>query len=345
MCSVSCGVERTTLFFERAGVRYRMLRWSAASGEVEASSTAAPLQLVMLHGFSQSALTWDEVAAFLVEAHPRCAIWAPEFVGHGGSDVPHDPAPYAFDELVEALAFAIDEVVLGRVGEPGIGVGTDSSRTGEHSGMGNGGQMDHRVGSDRIALIGYSMGGRVALAYAHARPERLHSLVLESAGLGPSDEDARREAADRNAVLALRLRTSTLDDFMDFWETRPVFASQFGLPAVKRELLREARMANDSEALALTFEGSGVHTMPDLSRVPGDLATRGVPVLYLAGELDPKYAALARLLPETTAGARGGEGAGYRMRPVVRVVLGVGHDVHFEDPVSFVREVEALIWH
>ena len=52
-------------------------------------------------------------------------------------------------------------------------------------------------------MVGYSMGGRVALAAASSQPETFArfagGLVLESAGLGPVDEHEREDAAERDA--------------------------------------------------------------------------------------------------------------------------------------------------
>ena len=355
------------VFFERAGVTYRALRWETApdaapvpglsdapgacgpatsrrrpggeacdaasgggpasrparepwtgfpssggAGDVAcgagASATAPRDPIVLLHGFSQSAHAWDEVVPHLATACPGRALWAPEFVGHGCSDAPRDPAPYAFSELVATLAAFIDEVVL-----------PDEARRAPSA-------------SGRVALVGYSMGGRVALAYAVSHPQRVASLVLESSGLGPANEEARTQAAERDAALAARVRREPLADFMDFWETRPVFSSQLGLPPKRRTLLRAARMRNDPEALALTFEGSGQHAMPDLSGAPAWLASRGVPVLYLAGKLDPKYAGVARQLSATDAWGLD-----------VRVLPDAGHDVHFEQPIAFCEQVAPFL--
>lgn len=330
------------VFFERGGVRYRALRWevsvdgcrtagaeaggaaeapgAGAAGTPDAPSAGAVVpsahSVVLLHGFSQSAHTWDEVAPRLAAAGGGRVVWAPEFVGHGGSERPGDARAYAFDELVTTLAVFIDEVALlqGRC----------------------------RAEGGRVALVGYSMGGRVALAYAQAHPERLATLVLESAGLGLTGDAARAEAAERDATLAARLRVEGLARFMDFWETRPVFSSQRALPAAMRNRLRAARMDNDPEALARTFEGSGAHAMPGLSAVPTRLPC---PVLYLAGALDAKYAAIARGLGAAAAGTPEASEAsrlgGARANLEVRVLPGVGHDVHFEDPAAFCREVAA----
>ena len=249
--------------------------------------------VVLLHGFSQVPGSWGEVAPLLAESLGR-EVWAPEYVGPGDDAEPvPDGSSYSFDALVEAAAGFC------------------------------------RTCGAPVALVGYSMGGRVALGVARRHPEALASLVLENAGLGPAGVEERAVAARADAEVSRRLRSETLSNFMDWWEERPVFASQRGLPADRRALLRAGRMDNDPAELALVVEGAGKHAMPDLSGVPGELAARGVPTLYLAGELDPKYAGVARVLAC--------EGV------CARVLPGVGHDAHFEDAGLFCATVSAWL--
>ena len=104
-------------------------------------------------------------------------------------------------------------------------------------------------------------------------------------------------------------------------------ASPCSPPRVVREHIRAGRLANDAEALARTFEHAGQHAMPARHQVLTALSAlrlAGVPVLYLAGERDQKYRALADEL------ADGG-------LCETRTIRGVGHNAHVEDPVGFAR--------
>src|SRR5690606_15918697 len=62
-----------------------------------------------------------------------------------------------------------------------------------------------RMGLERVDLLGYSMGGRVALHLALHVPERLGALVLESAspGLASAQERAARVAHDEGLAAFL----------------------------------------------------------------------------------------------------------------------------------------------
>jgi 2-succinyl-6-hydroxy-2,4-cyclohexadiene-1-carboxylate synthase len=108
------------------------------------------------------------------------------------------------------------------------------------------------LGMDRISLLGYSMGGRIALHLALAAPDRIRALVLESASPGmpdPADRAARRKADED---LALVLEHEGLETFVDRWERQSLFASQARLPgsASATTLLDWLRA---SEALELVY--------------------------------------------------------------------------------------------
>ena len=146
-------------------------------------------------------------------------------------------------------------------------------------------------------LVGYSMGGRIAAETVVRHPDLpLAGLVLESAGLGPSDEAARATLAERNAAWARRLREEGVAAFMDWWETLPLFASQQALPSEAHAAVRTERISRDAGPLARSLEAWGAHHQAaeevTLS-VLAELTNRNVPVLYLAGTLDEKYSAVA----------------------------------------------------
>lgn len=249
-----------------------------------ARPSAAPL--ILLHGFAQSSASWDAVARKL--AATGRPIYALDLVGHGESERPADACAYALDAQGEAL-LSFARMVADREGA-------------------------------RPAVLGYSMGGRVTLAALRRDPRAFAAVVLEAAGFGPATQAERDAATERDAACAARLRADGLEAFMDFWEQLPLFASQRDLPPDVRERLRAGRMANDAEALARTFEQAGQHVMPSRAETLEtlDVLRAGdTPLLYLAGERDEKYRALAAQAAE--AGA------------TVRIIPGAGHNAHLEE--------------
>ena len=200
-------------FFQHDGARYRFAVWESEAAE------AAPV--VLLHGFAQSAASWDGIAELLGRTRSVVAL---DLVGHGGSDRPEGADAYALGAQGEMLlAYLASPVGVAALAAPG---------------RSNGGSASAAQGSRKPLVVGYSMGGRVALAAASSQPETFArfagGLVLESAGLGPVDEREREDAAERDARNAAALRRDGLSAFMDAWERLDLFATQRDLPASAR---------------------------------------------------------------------------------------------------------------
>lgn len=222
-------------------------------------------------------------AAVQVDAE-RCAVarvgavYALDFVGHGRSDKPESAIPYSMGFTCSMLLAFLRFVQQENAGRAPI-------------------------------VVGYSMGGRIALAAvcralgiasSASEPDPpLSALVLESAGLGPDSEEARAAVAQANARRARALRDEGIERFMDEWERLPLFSTQQELPDEMRARLRAGRLANDAEALARTLEGTGAQHMSARSECLAALAAlakQGIPVRYLAGQRDEKYRKLAECL-------------------------------------------------
>jgi 2-succinyl-6-hydroxy-2,4-cyclohexadiene-1-carboxylate synthase len=241
--------------------------------------------VLFLHGFSQSSLTWHPVVRRMLEdpAGAGLRLVLLDLIGHGRSDKPARRRPYAMSHVVEVVERLRVELGLGS-----------------------------------MHLVGYSLGGRVALAYAVRHPRALRSLVLESASFGPRTRAEARAMRERDRALRRRLRRSTAEEFADWWAATPVLASQSELPQPLHEAERAMRRSNDTKALARVVAGAGQGAMPDL----WDAAARlPMPVHYLVGEKDERYLAIA-------AEAEARWGLDVRRFPT-------GHNVHLESPERY----------
>ena len=161
------------------------------------------------------------------------------------------------------------------------------------------------------------------------------ALVLESAGTGPVDDAAREALRERNFAWAARVRGEGVSAFMDWWAGLPLFESQRNLDDDQRERLRAGRLANDAELLALSFERAGAHAMPSQGesiRALCELSRRGIPVSYLAGELDAKY---CKVLADLRAESQGAISC--------RIVPAAGHNIHLEQPEAFEAILEEVV--
>lgn len=176
---------------------------------------------------------------------------------------------------------------------------------------------------ERVLLVGYSMGGRVAIEYALRFPETLGGLVLESAGLGCFDEEERERFAARNEQWAQRMESAaSIDEIVEWWEQLPLFASQKEQPEEAQRAQRAMRLAQEPAALAAQLRESGVQNMPIQPDTLDMMVSLDLPILYVAGKRDGRYSRMARAC----------EAAGITVS-----LLDCGHNVHMERPSEFAQ--------
>ena len=176
----------------------------------------------------------------------------------------------------------------------------------------------------RATYLGYSMGGRLALHLALARPDLVERLVLigATAGIDDPDERAARRRADEE--LATTIERDGVPAFIDRWLQNPLFAR---LPADAAALAERRRNSVSGLASSLRLAGTGAQE-PSWDR----LHALAMPVLVLAGEHDEKFRALGeRLATSIGANAR------------FEIVPGAGHPAHLERPDAVAGQVERFL--
>jgi naphthoate synthase len=244
--------------------------------------------LLLLHGFTGSAETMRELSDALA---PEFRTLSVDLLGHGRSDAPRDASRYALEVAAGDLARLLDA-----------------------------------LGEERAHVLGYSLGGRIALGFAALRPQRVRSVFVigASAGLAGPDERAARVRADE--ALADELERGGLERFVDRWMALPLFASQARLGPEFLAASRAARLRNRAHGLAASLRGVGSGAQPPLH---AQLARLDVPILFAAGAEDAKFAALAR---ELASLAKRGRSA---------LVPSAGHAAQLENPsatIALARE-------
>ncbi|AKT36963.1 alpha/beta fold hydrolase [Chondromyces crocatus] len=180
----------------------------------------------------------------------------------------------------------------------------------------------------RAAYLGYSLGGRVCLHLALARPDLVRALVLVGATPGIEDSDARaeREASDRR--LADRLERIGVSAFLDEWLAQPLFS---GLPHDTRS--RAAREENTPTGLASALRHLGTGTQTPLwSR----LHQLTMPILLITGARDEKFTSIARrMLPLLNTHAQPTPSSQRAPTARLDVIPDAGHAAHLERPDAF----------
>jgi 2-succinyl-6-hydroxy-2,4-cyclohexadiene-1-carboxylate synthase len=238
--------------------------------------------LVLLHGFTNTGASWDQVVSALPE---RYRSLAPDIRGHGSAA---GVRPVSLADVVADLSAAAPEP---------------------------------------FELVGYSMGGRVALHAAVALSGRVRRLVLIGASPGiavPAERRHRREADDR---LADEVEGMTIEAFAERWAKTAVLADQ---PAQVQTAVHRDRLRNTPAGLAAALRGLGTGALPSLW---GRLRELDMPVDLVVGERDAKFRAVAT------------EMASGLPRASMHVVSDTGHAVHLEAPEAVAEVIAAGLGH
>ena len=171
---------------------------------------------------------------------------------------------------------------------------------------------------ERFALVGYSMGGRVALHVALAHPHRLTALSLIGTRAGIDDPAERAERIAADEALADRIESEGIEWFADFWADRPLFTTQrHRLSAEQRAALRAQRLACDPRGLAHSLRGIGVGAVKPIGCRLSELS---MPCALIAGADDSKFMAIAHHMAASIPQAD------------VCLIPDAGHAAHLEAP-------------
>jgi 2-succinyl-6-hydroxy-2,4-cyclohexadiene-1-carboxylate synthase len=171
----------------------------------------------------------------------------------------------------------------------------------------------------QITLLGYSMGGRLALHWALAHPERIRRLILVGASPGLPTAEARDERRLADATLAAFIRSRGLDAFFKYWHNQTFFQPMLRLPPERLNPILARRAQNDPEGLALSLENIGTGTLPSLWHRLKEIR---FPVDLVSGEHDVKFTRLAHEMGAHLPKARHS------------LIEGAGHAVHLEKPAD-----------
>lgn len=242
---------------------------------------------LFLHGFMAHSGIWKPVMEQLPDSIYAVAVDLP---GHGKTTADLNNLDF------ESLSDALDEFISTHFNRP-------------------------------IILLGYSLGGRIALYTALKYPERFFGLILESTTPGIEDSKAREKRILEDQAKAEKLRNTEIRNYLNDWYKLPVFASLQQRPDLIEKIINK-KSGNDPNALAEVV----VRLSPGRQKsLWNDLVRWDKPTLVMAGELDEKFCAVAK-----------------RMAPRIKesdlkIIPGAGHIVHLENHKDFMSALNFFL--
>jgi 2-succinyl-6-hydroxy-2,4-cyclohexadiene-1-carboxylate synthase len=245
--------------------------------------------ILFLHGFLGLGEDWSEIAQDLSWDH-FCVL--PDLPGHGQSRELSDQQSWNMAAVSEAIVNLLDDLKI-----------------------------------DRVTLLGYSMGGRIALYTSLCFMHRAKTLVLESASPGIEDDKERTDRAALDDLRAEQIERKGVAAFVEQWYNAPLFGSLHTKPE-KLTVLKQSRLVHDPHTLAAALRGLSVGRQPSLWK---EIPRLDIPTLVIAGASDKKYCDIAdkmtALLP--------------RSRRIT--VANAGHNTHFEQPQEFLARLREFL--
>ncbi len=237
--------------------------------------------LVLLHGFMGNRSDWSGLIAALCGEFSLLVFDLP---GHGKSADWERDRTWNFPMVGRAVAATVQKFSAGQ----------------------------------RKFLLGYSMGGRLALYVGIRYPRLLDGMLLESASPGLASKEERRARIRQDEHLAQQLETGDFQRFLREWYALPLFRTLRAHPDFPEMLARRAN--NDPRALAKALREMSTGRQPALWQ---ELEAINFPLRLVIGEKDAKFGAIAAEMQ--------------RRNPRISraVIPGCGHNLHLEAPGAF----------
>ncbi len=242
--------------------------------------------VLFLHGFTGCAEDWFPVFEQMPNKYNYIAM---DIVGHGKSDVPGNVTNYNIESIVSQIKYVKDHLT-----------------------------------PNKIFLLGYSMGGRIALSYATIYPDDLKGLILESASAGIKNDEERKKRYEDDLKLAEFIETHTLEEFIEMWSDQELFNTQRRFSNDKLKKIKKKKAAGSKIGYANSLKGFSTGIMPPvhdkLKKIP-------LKVLLITGDLDSKFTGINARLAKRFFKAKH------------KIVRNSGHTTHLEEPKRFIEIV------
>jgi 2-succinyl-6-hydroxy-2,4-cyclohexadiene-1-carboxylate synthase len=253
------------------------------------------LLIIFLHGFMGNIYEFNQAIELLSEDFYCLTLDLP---GHGETKVLSSEEHYTMQNTAQALIELLDKLNIYNK-------------------------------YNKCFLVGYSMGGRLALYLALHYPERFAKVLLESASPGLATELERLERIKKDEQIARKLvRTLEVRDFLNFlshWYEQPIFGSIKNHPAYSQMI--QLRVQNNPSELAKSLRFMGTGCQPSLWE---KLKDNKNPLYLLVGEKDEKFVAINKEMTNVCNFCQ------------LNIISNAGHNIHFENTSEFVNNIKSF---
>ena len=244
--------------------------------------------VLLLHGFMGNGRSWNEIIETLQKNYHCITVDLP---GHGQSlavEEAHYKMPECANQIIEIINI---------------------------------------LKTDKVSLVGYSMGARLGLFVALNYPDYVKKAVLESGSPGLKTEPERHERQKSDGLLALELEKAPLAEFVEKWYSQPLFKPLKKNKKRFQELLQN-RLVNAPRGLAGSLRFMGLGAQPPLWEKLKELKC---PTLLIVGGLDTKFQEIAKQMSAESRKFK------------IKSIDSAGHNVHFEKPAEYAQALKSFL--
>ena len=178
------------------------------------------------------------------------------------------------------------------------------------------GRVEVHANGEKSILLGYSLGGRLALHACLSRPDLWKSAIVVGADPGLESEEEKKLQLHRDRNWAERLKREPLEKLVDEWDAQPVFC---GIENQAPRNLGEMDPDRLSQHFEVFSKGLQQNLAPKLAEL------KNLPILFVSGEKDQKYLVIGKKLAKSSSVIN------------AQVIADAGHRVPWENPESFVQ--------
>ena len=183
-------------------------------------------------------------------------------------------------------------------------------------------KVEQQTKGEPSLLLGYSMGGRLAMDALVNNPGMWSGGIVVGADPGLISDDARSNQLQKDLAWAQRFRTEDIQELLNEWDRLPVFCGRSNCSS--REITKL-----DLEKISRFFDVFSKSRQPNMLPMLSNLKTP--PLLYISGCDDQKYTKIGKDLANSCLQIQN------------KVIPNAGHRVPWENQDAFISEVSVFI--
>lgn len=183
-------------------------------------------------------------------------------------------------------------------------------------------KVEEQTKGEPSLLLGYSMGGRLAMNACVHRPSLWSGVIAVGADPGLISDDARSKQLQKDLEWARRFRSEDIQELLVEWDELPVFCGRSNCASREISELDSEKISRFFDVFSKARQGN---MLPMLRKL------KTPPLLYISGCDDIKYTKIGQDL------------AAHCMQVRHQIIPNAGHRVPWESQDAFISEVSVFI--